>query len=379
MPYQLIARYIKLYPPIILSFCRGLLAAMLLATAANTVCADTGQATADNRIQVATRESPPFSFKDPQGIWRGLSIDLWEQIAASMGVQFDYVEYDALPDLLDAVADGKAGVAAAALTITSERENRMDFSHPFISSQLGILSIPSRESAWLTLLKVFFSAQFFFALFSLSLVLLVSGAAVYFFERKRNPDQFCSQTLPGLGDAFWWSAVTMTTVGYGDKAPVTLGGRLVALVWMFMSVIILSTFTASIVSALALERDIRRIESAHDLRPGRVGTLAGSTSDTYLQHMHLKPVYADSIPQLLKLLKEGRIEAIVYDTPILDYYLREEPPNQFSLSAIFLQRQDYGFALTQGSPLRQDINIALLRFLNDFRWQEIKDRYGISK
>lgn len=43
--------------------------------------------------------------------------------------------------------------------------------------------------------------------------------------------------IKGLGQAVWWAAVTMTTVGYGDKAPKTLGGRVVAVAWMLASIV----------------------------------------------------------------------------------------------------------------------------------------------
>ena len=55
-------------------------------------------------------------------------------------------------------------------------------------------------------------------------------------------------TITNFGDALWWSAATVTTVGYGDFYPVTLEGRLVALVLMVVGIGVVGTVTASIAS-----------------------------------------------------------------------------------------------------------------------------------
>ena len=74
----------------------------------------------------------------------------------------------------------------------------------------------------------------------------VVGVVMWLGERRRNQAQFGGTAAHGIGAGLWWSAVTMTTVGYGDKAPVTILGRLLGLVWMFAAIIIISSFTAAI-------------------------------------------------------------------------------------------------------------------------------------
>lgn len=59
-----------------------------------------------------------------------------------------------------------------------------------------------------------------------------------------------------LVDALWWSIVTLATVGYGDIAPVTLGGRLIAIIDMFVGIGFLAAFSATLASIL-VERKIR--------------------------------------------------------------------------------------------------------------------------
>ena len=88
-------------------------------------------------LTVATRQVPPFAMRDAAGNWRGIAIDLWSGVAEQLGVDYRYTEMG-LTQMLEAVADGRVDAAVAALTITSEREKRVDFSHPYHTSGLGI-------------------------------------------------------------------------------------------------------------------------------------------------------------------------------------------------------------------------------------------------
>ena len=67
-----------------------------------------------------------------------------------------------------------------------------------------------------------------------------------------------SRVEPNLSifDAIWWSIVTLTTVGYGDIAPVTILGRFIATIDMFLGIGILATFTAQIASILVEKKNM---------------------------------------------------------------------------------------------------------------------------
>lgn len=86
----------------------------------------------------------------------------------------------------------------------------------------------------------------------LAMILIVTNVAallVFVFERFVNPNQFTSLT-----DAIWWAVVTIATVGYGDKVPVTEGGRLVAAFVMFSGIVLMSIFTATVSSILVARK-----------------------------------------------------------------------------------------------------------------------------
>ncbi len=63
-----------------------------------------------------------------------------------------------------------------------------------------------------------------------------------------------NEKFNNIGQTMWWAVVTMTTVGYGDKVPLTDTGRLVGGLVMFSGVAVISLFTAAISSILVTRR-----------------------------------------------------------------------------------------------------------------------------
>ncbi|PKN33575.1 MAG: hypothetical protein CVU61_12850 [Deltaproteobacteria bacterium HGW-Deltaproteobacteria-19] len=88
------------------------------------------------------------------------------------------------------------------------------------------------------------------SLLTLSVVVL-SALAVHYFEHLRQ-----EANITTVWDAIWWAIVTMGTVGYGDKYPVSLGGRLVGILVILSGVGLMSLFTATIAS-LFVEQKIK--------------------------------------------------------------------------------------------------------------------------
>ncbi len=91
-------------------------------------------------------------------------------------------------------------------------------------------------------------------------ILVITGATlVSFFESDIN-DQFGA-----MGDGIWWAIVTMTTVGYGDKVPVSTGGRVIGISIMFVGVALVSVFTATI-SSIFITRKIKEGQGLEDIK-----------------------------------------------------------------------------------------------------------------
>lgn len=344
---------------------------VLAAWSSTTGATQSTEAPAD-RALIATRDVPPFSIKR-EGGWDGIVIELLRRIAQETGLKFDLKEMD-LGQMLDATAKGKVDAAAAALTVTAERERVMDFTHPFYSAGLGIAVRQRSDVTWLSALKRVGSGAFVQAMAALMGLLALVGTLVWLAERRRN-GQFQRNLVKGVGSGIWWSAVTMTTVGYGDKAPVTMAGRVIGLIWMFASVILISGFTAAIASSLTLGELDQAIRGVDDLRGKRVVTLENSTSAAYLDEELIPYGLAPRLGDALRDLAAGRADAVVYDAPILRYLVKEaHAPTVRVLPTVFA-RQDYGIALPTGSPLREEMNRQILEITRTPEWSRMLEVY----
>ena len=324
-------------------------------------------------LVVGVREVPPFVVKSADGSLDGISIRLWEAIAAELGLEYAYQEKD-LRELLDGLAGGSLDVGVAALTVTPDRERLMDFSHPFHASGLGIAVSHQPGSLWATI-RAIFSWRLIQALGALAAVLFLVGLVVWVLERRANPGHFGGKLHEGIGSGFWWSAVTMTTVGYGDKAPVTLAGRAVAVIWMFASIITISGFTAAIASALTVQQLSSPIQGPNDLPGATVTTVSGSTGADYLSQAGVRVRAFDSPREALAAIPRGEAEAAVYDKPIMRYLAGRELLGKVDVLPVTFFRQDYALGLKAGSPLREDINRALLKHIASPAWDETIKQY----
>ena len=332
-----------------------------------------GTFAAGQDITIGIKEAAPFVMKSDEG-YTGISIDLWKELATRLAITYTFEERD-LAGILDGVEDGSLEAAIAAITITAEREARFDFSHPYYHTGFSILTRPPEQGGWLSIIRRIFSLDILLVLLSLCTLLAISGFFVWLAERRKNPEQFGGGLLKGIGSGFWWSAVTMTTVGYGDKAPATALGKFFALIWMFASLIILSTILAALTSAITLDALDSNIEGVNDLYGVRVATLESSTSQSFLQARNISHKTYPSVQAGVEAIVSKEVDAIVYDAPLLEYLAANQFRNQVRLVDDFFEPQDYGIALTQGSDLRERLNLELLDILQSETWQAILVRY----
>jgi polar amino acid transport system substrate-binding protein len=332
------------------------------------------QCLAKGKLLVGTKEAPPFVMKNADGTWSGISIDLWRQIASELNLAYEFRELDQY-HLIEGIANKSLDVVVAELTITPERLERFDFTYPFYTTGLGVAVTLKKKNVWLEVAKKIFSKLFLQIIVTIAVLLFLVGILIWWFERRKNLGHFGGNAVEGIGSGFWFSAVTMTTVGYGDKHPKTIGGRIVSLIWMFSATIILTFFTATITSMLTVEQLETSVHGLEDLRKTQLGTLPYTTSEDFLKKRRMSFQTYQSVNEGLAAVARGDIKAFVYDAPELRYRIKEQFSGQLEVLPTTYSHEDYGFALAQDSPLRHSIDLVLLQKTRSQEWQEILYRY----
>lgn len=325
-------------------------------------------------LKVGITEVPPFVMQAEDGRWEGISIELWREVAAGMDREFQWVPLG-FNELLQATESGEIDVAVGALTMTADRESRFDFSHPFYQTGLSIAVPPVPEQGLLASLRALISWQFVSVILALGALLLAVGFLLWLVERRRNPEQFGGSTVEGIGASFWWAAVTMTTVGYGDKAPTTFAGRVIALVWMFAGLIMVASFTAAITSSLTVSNLRTGIEGVADL-PGKVVATIGQTaSQRYLEEQRIRYQTYPNLSQAMISVVDGETDAIVYDRALMQYRNQQLGPRRLAILPGVFAEQLYALALPEGSPLRAPVSQQILRVTESGDWPAIQAAY----
>ncbi len=349
------------------------LAASVIAAAILVAPAGAAESTRDTLV-VATKEAPPFVLAKPNGGHDGIAVWLWNEIASDLDRPYRWVELP-LDSLLAGIAGGRIDVGVGAITITDERERRLDFTHAFYSTGLGVATAGASAGPMRQLARIVAAGDLWRALLTLCIVLFAVGVVVWLFESRANREQFGGRPWHGIGSGFWWAAVTMTTVGYGDKAPQTLGGRTVGFVWMFVAIITISSLTAAIASSLTAAWLDAGVQSVGDLNGLRVGSLRGATGERAMIARGIEPRTYPDVRSGLSGLLEGEIDAFVHDAPVLRFRVNQFDSSRLRVAPFTFEPQSYGFALAPRSPLREELNRSLLRTVSRREWRSVVDRY----
>lgn len=327
------------------------------------------------KLRVGVFNRPPLVMKDGDGHWRGLAVELWETIAGQLGLPYEYVETP-LDEIIQELHAGKLDLALGEIGVSSERVRQVEFTQPYLTSTAAVATPRSSSVFALKQVIVGIARQGLLLVVAIMMgLLLVFSFILWLVERSVHQTHFGGKPIHGFGSALWFAAVTMTTVGYGDKTPQTPLGRSLAFVWMFLGIILVSAFTGSVASSITVAELNRSITSIHDLTRFRNGVVSDSLAEGTLKAAGISVVSFPTMEDGVAALAAKQISAFIGNDAGLRYVVRRDAPDTVRVTPLPSMRVTFAMACRPGFPHMQVLNAAILDTINAPDWERQVDRW----
>ncbi|KAF5270318.1 hypothetical protein FQR65_LT05506 [Abscondita terminalis] len=327
--------------------------------------------------------------------------------------------------------DKKADIGLGSMSVMAERENVIDFTVPYYDL-VGItilMKLPKPSTSlfkFLTVLEHEVWICILSAYFLTSLLLWIFDRwSPYSYQNNRDKYKDDEEKREfHLKECLWFCMTSLTPQG-GGEAPKNLSGRLVAATWWLFGFIIIASYTANLAAFLTVSRLDVPIESLDDLSKQykiQYAPLNGSAAETYFERMsniegRFYEIWKDmSLNDSLSDLERSKLA--VWDYPVSDKYtkmwqaMKEAGLPQTLKEAVervrtsktqnegfayigdatdirYLElvncdlqvvgeefsRKPYALAVQQGSPLKDQLNSAILHLLNKRQLERLKETW----
>lgn len=358
---------------------RAIGALVLLSLIAATMPAAAQQSPTE--LRVVTRVLPPMVV-ERQGQLTGFAIDLWNELSQRLKLKTTYHVAPDVGSLLADVRGGKAHLGVGAISVTSAREAEFDFSQPIMNAGLQILvrgaGKDSDSNPLMDVLKLLFSWTSLAWLGIAALLVLIPAHIVWWFERDKDGGIIPTRDyVPGIFYALYWAAGTLAT--QSDSAPKHWIGRMVAVLWMFTGVVFVALYTAQLAATLTVQQIGGGINGPEDLAGKRVATTRGSTAANAVRELQGQVLEVGQITEAYQALIRKTVDAVVFDSPVLLYYSANEGKGQVTTVGSPFRKEDYGILFPRASPLRNQVNITLLKMREDGTYQRLYDKWFGTK
>ncbi|XP_076897708.1 glutamate receptor 3.4-like [Bidens hawaiensis] len=323
--------------------------------------------------------------RSPQGV-QGYSVDVFEAAVSLLPYPVprkyilfgDGVRNPSYGNLVAAVADNTFDAAVGDVTITTNRTRIVDFTQPYMESGLVIV-VPvnkAKTSQW-AFLKPFTLEMW---LVTCCFFLLV-GFVVWILEHRLN-HEFRGPPSQQIITILWFSFSTMF-FSHRENTVSTLG-RFVLLLWLFVVLIINSSYTASLTSILTVQQLTSGIEGIDGIISSNdpIGIQDGSFAYNYLvkelniaasRIRYLKD-QTDYINALRLGPANGGVAAIVDELPYVELFL-SYTECEFKIVGREFTKSGWGFAFQRDSPLALDLSTAILQLSENGELERIHDKW----
>ncbi|KAI5055037.1 hypothetical protein GOP47_0030182 [Adiantum capillus-veneris] len=316
--------------------------------------------------------------------FHGFCIDVFQNALKYLpySVPYIFVLYgqDSTPvydDMIDQLENKVFDAVVGDVTITTKRMEKVDFTQPYTESGLVVV-VPIKEShsgyAW-AFLRPFNSAMWLTTL----AFFVFTGLVVWMLEHKKNRD-FRGHPKKQIVTVLWFTFSTLF-FSQREKTKSTLG-RLVILIWLFVVLIITSSYTANLTSILTVQQLTPTIQGINSLQSMNVpiGYQTGSFARDYLISLNIAQERLKPLPSIAAYAEAltlgpngGGVAAIVDELPYVQVFLGSECG--FTIAGQEFTKGGWGFAFPKDSELAVDMSTAILTLSEAGQLQKIHDAW----
>ncbi|MCO5569397.1 hypothetical protein L7F22_023109 [Adiantum nelumboides] len=278
-------------------------------------------------------------------------------------------------ELINKIATKEFDAVVGDVTITTARSKVVDFTQPYTASGLVVV-VPVKGDpasyAW-AFMRPFTPAMWC----TTCAFFLLTGIVIWILEHKKNRD-FRGRPKKQIVTTLWFIFSTLF-FSQREKVKSTLG-RAVLVIWLFVVLIVTSSYTASLTSILTVEQLTPTIQGIAGLVASNVpiGYQGGSFVEEYLLQLNVpkeRLVPLNTLTSYAKALKKGPgnggVGAIVDELPYVQLFLSSEC--DFTIPGQEFTKGGWGFAFPKGSQLAIDISTAILELSENGELQQIHD------
>jgi ABC-type amino acid transport substrate-binding protein len=315
------------------------------------------------RLRVGICDLPPWTVppSDRVPYWSGLAAQVWKDVAGGLKLDYEIVPLE-IDGATEALASGKVDVLVGGLAIVPENLVRFTITPPFDQSGTSIATRVHSSVSFRSVIDRVARADIASWMLVLFGFALVFGVLFWMAERRRNPP-IEGPASHGIREGFWWSVVTLSTVGYGDRVPVTRTGRAIAMSWMAVGFVLITVSAGVVTSTLTVASLQPVVTGPTGLARARVGTVAGSVGDKYVLKTGLQARHYETFEDAMRDLADERLDAVVGSTTTLAYLAERSGARHVTVLPRPLQRDFVGIGMRFGldPALEKRIDLEVLK------------------
>lgn len=325
-------------------------------------------------LRVGFYISPPFVMEE-DGRPAGMAVELWEAVSGRLDLQSEYQNVPTIRELVQALADGELDIALTNLTITQNRAQRIDFTHPWYDAGLRIMVNQDQSAGFWDVIAGLRESGHLRAYTWLVLVILAATVLLTLFDRQFDAE-FPRRWREGLAESFY-SVMSVATSGKSPARKNLFGwvGRVWQGLWLVCGIAVLAYITSSVTSVMTTLSLTNQVNSVADLPGKTVGVFTGSVAEEYVQGNRIASRSYRNLDEAVAALLNGRITAVVADAPVLEYYTLRHPGQPVTVVGRIFEPDKYGFGLQHSSDLTRPLTVEIIGAHESGFLEELRSKY----